>query len=275
MKRLLAGTAAASIVLTGIMLVGQSAHAADTATVSVVHGIPNTPVNVFVNGKDALPDFKPGTVAGPLQLAGGDYDIKIFPASNTGGTGTPVLQTSATLKAGQNVSLVAHLDVNGKPKLTAFSNDTSPIPAGQAGLVVRHTAAAPAVDVRANGVVAFAGLTNPNQGSADLAAGSIKADVVLAGTQTVVLGPAPLNLTAGTRTIVYAIGSASAKTLGLVVQTITGLGAAPAGIPAGTGGLAAGSAGGVPAWGWLLVGAAGLLVVGGLAGSRRTARAES
>ena len=274
MRRLLAGTAAASVTLAGVLLVGQSAQAAGTAAVSVVHGIPNTPVNVFVNGKDALPDFKPGTVAGPLQLAAGSYDVKIFPASDTSGTGTPVLQTSTTLSAGQNVSLLAHLDVNGKPALTGFSNDPSPIAAGKARLVVRHTAAAPAVDVRANGAVAFAGLTNPNEDSADLPAGSITADVVLAGTQTVVLGPAPLNLTAGTETIVYAIGSATAKTLGLVVQTINGLAAAPAGVPAGTGGMVAAQAANTPAWIWLLVGLGGLLVVAGLGGGRRLVRAE-
>ena len=114
-----------------------------------MHGIPDTPVNVFVNGKSTLPDFKPGTVAGPLELPAGDYEITVFPASDTAGTGDPVISAKATVPADTNVTLVAHLDADGKPTLTPFVNDTSPIAAGDGRLVVRHTAAAPAVDVRA------------------------------------------------------------------------------------------------------------------------------
>lgn len=275
MRRILTVLAAASIAVAGLVLSGPTAHAADTASVSVVHGIPNTPVNVFVNGKDTLPDFKPGTVAGPLQLPAGDYQVKIFPAADTGGTGTPVIEATATVKAGQNVTLVAHLTADGKPTLTPFVNDTSPVVAGKARLVVRHTAAAPAVDVRANGQVAFKGLTNPNQDSADLPAGSISADVVLAGTSTVAIGPATVDLKAGTETIVYAIGSADQKTLALVVQTITGMGGAPGGVPAGSGGLAAPSDPGTPGWVWGLAGVGGLLLLaGGTAGGIRLTRAR-
>ena len=60
-----------------------------------MHGIPNTPVNVFVNGKSTIKDFKPGSVAGPLQLPAGSYKVTVFPASNTNGTGTPVTVSSA------------------------------------------------------------------------------------------------------------------------------------------------------------------------------------
>ena len=54
-----------------------------------------------------------------------------------------------TLPAGGNVTLVAHLSESGQPTITPFVNDVSSVPAGQARLVVRHTAAAPAVDVLA------------------------------------------------------------------------------------------------------------------------------
>ena len=262
---LLAGIAVAAA---GVLLAAPPAGAAaGTATVSVVHGIPNTPVNVFVNGKDTLKDFKPGTVAGPLQLPAGNYRIKVYPASNVKGTGTPVIAASATLSAGQNVSLVAHLTAAGKPTLTPFANDTSSIPAGQARLIVRHTAAAPAVDVRANGTPVLKNLTNPNQASVVVPAGSVKADVVLAGTSTVAIGPATLDLAAGSDTIVYAIGSASDKTLSLVTQTIGGLGAAPGGVPAGNGGQAVESSSATPAWAWAVL-ATGLLLICAAAGAR-------
>ncbi len=242
MRRLLAALGVAGVVAAGTVLLAgpASAAAADTASVSVVHGIPNTPVNVFVNGKSTLADFKPLTVAGPLELPAGTYDVTVFPASDTAGTGTPVIEASATVAAGDNVTLVAHLSADGKPIITPYVNDVSAIAAGQARLVVRHDAAAPAVDVRANGAVAFPGLVNPKEASADLPAGTVSGDVVLAGTSTVAIGPADLNLKEGTETIVYAVGSAADKTLGLVVQTMSGMESAPGGVPAGTGGQYAG-----------------------------------
>ena len=102
-----------------------------------------------------------------------------------------------------------------------------------------------------SGKVVFSDLTNPNEAMADLPAGTVSADVVLAGTDTVAIGPADVPVTAGSETIVYAIGSAQDKTLGVVVQTIGGLAAAPGGVPAGNGGQAAAT--GVPAWLGVLV----------------------
>jgi hypothetical protein len=272
MRRLIAALTAVAAAFVTWLSLGTPAHAADTAKVSVVHGIPNTPVNVFVNGKSTLPNFQPGTVAGPLDLPAGTYKVDVFPAADTAGTGTPVITASASVTAGQNVTLVAHLTADGKPTLTPFVNDISTIAAGKARLVVRHTAAAPGVDVRANGAVAFPGLTNPNEAKADLAAGSISADVVLAGTTTVAIGPATLNLAEGTSTIVYAIGSATDKTLSLVTQTITGLHSNPNGVPGGTGGFAAASGGDSrPIWLVALAGA-GLLIAGGAGLRLKSAR---
>src|SRR6185312_13768665 len=132
--------------------------------------------------------------------------------------------------------------------------------AGKARLIVRHTAAAPAVDVRAGGTPVFKGLTNPKEAKADVDAGTVKADVVLAGTDTVAIGPADLNLKEGTATIVYAIGSAEDKNLDVVAQTITGLHSAPGGVPSGDGGQAGT---GVQTWWYALAGAGVLLLLGG------------
>jgi hypothetical protein len=149
--------------------------------------------------------------------------------------------------AGANATVVAHLDADGNPTLTPFVNDVSATSAGDARLTVRHTAAAPAVDVRADGDVVFDGLTNPNEASADVPAGAYSADVVLAGTEDVALGPADLDLAEGTNTIVYAWGSAEDGNLDLAVQTIDGLHSAPGGVPGGEAGLAPESEG-VATW---------------------------
>lgn len=224
------------------------AQAAD-AQVTVVHGIPGTPVDVYVNDKLTLDNFKPNTVTDPLMLPAGSYNVKIFPADAADGTGTPVVEADADVPDGGNVTLVAHLSAAGKPTITPFVNDTSAVPAGQGRVVVRHTAAAPAVDVRANGTVIVPNLENPNEAALVTAAGTVSADVVLAGTGTVAIGPADLTIAEGATTIVYAVGSAENKTLGLLVQTIAGAHSNPSGAPAGNAGLVSTD---TPLWVWSL-----------------------
>ena len=104
----------------------------------------------------------------------------------------------------------------------------------------------------------FTDLVNPKEDSADIPAGTVSADVVLAGTDKVVIGPADLDLAEGVHTIVYAWGSAEDGNLKLAVQTISGMHSAPSGVPGGTGGQAAGDADGFVSTG-LVVLAGGLL----------------
>src|SRR5690349_15905888 len=196
-----------------------SAAAAENGTVYVVHGVPGLTVDVYVNGKAALTSFKPGQVAGPLSLAPGSYDVAVRKAG-AAATAAPAIDKKMTLPPGANVSLVAHLSAADTPVLTAFPNPVSGLANGKARLVVRHAAAAPAVDVLAGGKPVFTGLTNPNQRTADLAPGSVSAAVALAGTTKPVIGPADLTLKAGQATVVYAIGSAQDHTLRLVTQSL-------------------------------------------------------
>jgi len=209
-----------------------SAQGAQDATVTVVHGVPGIPVDVYVNNKLTLPNFQPETVSQPLSVPPGSYTIDIRKAGSPA-TSTPIISGTATLTAGENASLVADLNTSGTPTLTAFQNDTSPIPQGEGRLIVRHVADAPAVDVLANGKVAISDLTYGNQQTVELPAGTISAAVAAHGTTTPVIGPANVTITAGTDTIVYAVGSLSAKSLGLVTQTISGLGAMPSSVVTG------------------------------------------
>lgn len=267
----LTGLALAATVATGLGISSTPAAAADASQVSVVHGIPGQPVDVYVNGKKILNSFKPATVAGPLSLAAGTYDVALTKPGDP--VGSALLEDkSLQVPGGKNLSLVAHLDGSGKPALTAYANDTATLKPGMARLIVRHDAQAPAVDVRAGGKPVLTGLTNPKEAMAEVPAGAVTADVVLAGTETVVLGPKDVDLAAGKDTIVYAIGSAQDKTLALVAQTIGGLGGTPSGMPAGTGGRNATGVGGawyaLTALGLLLTLAAGLTLA-----RRRPARA--
>jgi len=209
--------AIAAVALVGAAGVAQAGP--NDGTVTVIHGIPGVTVDVYVNGALTLEDFTPGTVTAPLTLPAGAYTIDIRPA-NAPSSDPPIITGSTTLPAGANASIIANLSAAGTPTLTVFVNDTSQTPAGQGRLVVRHTAAAPAVDVLAGGSPVITNLTNPNEATLTLPAGTVSASVAAAGTTTPVIGPADVPVVAGQVTVVYAIGSLTGETLGVAVQTI-------------------------------------------------------
>ncbi|MEU5323868.1 DUF4397 domain-containing protein [Streptomyces sp. NPDC021056] len=265
--RVAGATVAVGIAVTLSVTSGASASvqqqaADDQATVSVLHGVPGLTVDVYAGDKELIPDFEPGTLTDPMKLDAGSYDIKIF-KDGEGPDGPPAIEKTVDVPAGANATLVAHLTADGEPALDAFVNDTSTIPAGKARLTVRHVAAAPAVDVRADGKPVFEGLENPKEAKGEVAAGTVSAEVVLAGTDTVALGLAELDLAEGANTVVYAWGSADDKNLQLKMQTVTGMHSAPSGVPAGETGAAAAHNEGVPL-GALSLGAVSVLGAAGL-----------
>jgi hypothetical protein len=239
LTRSLATVAVAAGASVGVALAAPlSAQAADTAMVSILHAVPNTPVDVCANGKALLTNFQPGTLTDPQSLPAGSYDLKLTAANSGCGAAAVLEAKGVNVPAGANITVVAHLSESGSPQLTPYVNDVSAVPAGKARLTVRHDAAAPAVDVRVGGTPVVTNLTNPNGKSLVTNAGTVSADVVLAGTGTVVIGPADVTLKEGTSTIVYAWGSANDKNLKLAVQTISGMHSSPGGVNAGSGGQA-------------------------------------
>lgn len=266
------GAVAAAVLLPlGFALAAVPASADTDATVSVLHGIPEGAgadvVDVYVNGDLFIDDFTPGSLE-TATVPGGTYDLAVYADGEGPDNGDPVLAADGVeVPGGANATVTANLDASGSPALNVFVNDISMIAAGEARLTVRHVAAAPAVDILADGAVLFSNLTNPNEDIADVPAGSYEAAVNLAGTETTAIGPAPVELAAGANTIVYAWGSAEEGNLALATQVITGLGGMPDAVPAG-----GGSTVGTPMWALALAGvaAAGLLGAGArLAANRR------
>ncbi|GLJ97897.1 DUF4397 domain-containing protein [Microbacterium terrae] len=237
-KTTAAGIAAGLVAALGLALPA-SAISDTSADLSVLHGIPDTPVDVYVNGELTIDDFQPGDLAGPLDLPAGDYEVALT-ATDAADDSSPVLgPITLTLEATMSYTAAAHLDEAGDPTVTAFSNDLSATAAGEGRLTVRHVAAAPAVDVLAGDTAVITGLVNPDESSLDLAAGTISAAVALEGTTDPVIGPADVTVDEGALTIVYAWGSAEAGNLDLAVQNITGLHSSPDGVPSGTAGYLA------------------------------------
>lgn len=210
-----------------------SAATDDAAQLSVLHGVPDLTVDVWVNGERTLDDFEPASLAGPLELPAGTYSVAIT-AADAEDDSEPVLgPLDLPLEAGGNYTAVAHLDADGAPTASFFTNDISETAAGEGRLTVRHTAAAPEVDILAGGEAVISGLANGSEESLDLPAGTVPAAVAAAGTTEPVLGPVDVPVEEGTSTIVYAWGSLEDDTLDVATQTITGLHSAPEGVPTG------------------------------------------
>jgi hypothetical protein len=269
-----------SRILVGLTLAGlaavtiaapASAATSEDATLSVLHGIPDTPVDVYVNGDLTIDDFQPGDLAGPLELPAGDYDVALT-ATDAADDSDPVLgPITLTLEAGTSYTAVAHLTEAGEPGANLFTNDTSETAAGEGRLTVRHVAAAPAVDVLAGGDAVIEGLANPDEATLDLPAGTVDAAVALAGTTEPVLGPTDVEISDGTLTIVYAWGSAEDDNLAIAVQTVEGLHSGPDGVNTGSAGLVAEDRGSV----WMPIALVGVVLALGLTVAAATRRAAA
>jgi hypothetical protein len=241
------------------------AQSAETAQLSVLHAVPGLTVDVYVNGERTINNFKPGTLAGPLNLDAGTYEVAITAGDADDDSDPAIGPIDLKLKAGENYTAVAHLEEGGDPTATLFTNDTSKTDAGQGRLTVRHTAAAPAVDILAGGDAVISDLSNPDEKVLDLDAGTVEAAVAAAGSTDPVIGPADVTVAEGKNTIVYAWGSLDDDNLKLAIQTISGLHSPPHGVDAGEAGLAADG-------NWAGAGFAALLLVGAAALAGRSVR---
>ncbi|ANC30091.1 DUF4397 domain-containing protein [Isoptericola dokdonensis] len=256
-------------VLAAAALAAPAAAAADDpAMLSVLHGVPDTTVDVWVDGELTLDDFEPGDLAGPLELPAGSYSVAITAADAEDDSEPVIGPVDLPLEGGMNYTAAAHLDAGGDPTATLFTNDTSAIAAGEGRLTVRHVAAAPAVDVLAGDDPVIEGLENPDEAVLDLPAGTVPAAVAAAGTTDPVIGPADVDVAEGVNTIVYAWGSLDGDSLALATQTVEGMHSSPDGVDAGTTGEAAATS--MPVV-WLVVGSLALLVVVIGIGGLRTA----
>jgi Domain of unknown function (DUF4397) len=223
---------AAAVVLALFALASPSSAQSSKARIHLIHGIPGAKVDVEIDGKIAISNFEYSETEDLSALAGQTLKAVRVKAA---GTGDVVIDAGdLALPATGNLTVIAHLDAAGKPALAVFDNDVSTVAAGQGRLVVRHAAAAPAVDVLSGSAVAFAKLANGKEAKADLPAGIVKASVVPSGaTSPVVIGPADLPVTEGASLIVYAVGSLDQKSLGVLTETIKGLDGAPSAVHTG------------------------------------------
>jgi hypothetical protein len=192
-------------------------HRARTGSLTLVHGIPKTPVDIYVN-KQVIKNVN-FTDAATLDLKPGWKRIAIRP-KDAPADSTPLLQGTVKLRTGRSLSVVAHLTADGKPTVSVFKNDLRELQPGQARVTIRHTAAAPSVDILANGGKLVTDLMNGKEAKADVPAATYDVAVVAHADNSIVAPKAPVTLTAGTNTIVYAVGDLAGGTFTVVPQII-------------------------------------------------------
>ena len=212
---------------------------ASDAAVQVLHGVPGAVVDVYVNGEALTTGFKTGDIAGPVKLGPGSYDVALFatqanaPTALSDRTDKPLIAQKVTVGA-DPATLVAHLDAQGNPTLSAFKEDLSEVAPGQSRIVFRNLMANGAVDASVNGKIV-----------GPVAAGQEIATVVPAGLAKIefvgddgkVLTSANVTVGDGELASLSAIGAPASSTAQIVIQRYTGLSTAPAGVPTGDSGL--------------------------------------
>lgn len=195
--------------------------------VSVVHGVPGLTVDVYLNGNLAIAGFAPDTITDQFLLAAGTYDVAIYAAgADPLATAPAISAPGVVVPAGANAAVVAHLDEAGAPTASVFVDNIEAIATGEARVTVRHTAAAPKVDVLAGGAVLFPSVSNGEGGDADVPEGSYDVTLNAAGTDTQAFpatGAVTVALEEGTNTIVYAVGTLGTD-FGLLLAVVDGLG---------------------------------------------------
>lgn len=210
------------------------------AAVQILHGVPKTPVDLYVNGKALATNFTTGSIAGPVKLAPGNYQVALYaaipnaPKDTSARTDAALLDKSVTVGT-DPATVVAYLGQDGKPAVSAYTERFSTLPAGRSRVLVRHLMSFGPAEVFVNGK--SIGTVKPgDETSADVAAGS--ALVELKGPDGQSVYKATVKVPAGELASFTAIGSPADKSAELMLQRFTGLQqAAPAAVPTGDSGL--------------------------------------
>jgi len=217
MKRVFAGLAAAAAAFT--FAAGTASADGHENQVTLLHGIPGVTVDVSVGGAVLLPGFEPGATQDLTPFAGQTLeDVTVFVAGTEDIAIGPVAELA--VPATGNYTVMAHLDADGVPTIGVFENNIAPTADGEGRLTVRHTAAAPAVDLVVGEARPIENAANGASAELALPAGEI------AGAQLAPTGGDPIvdvptvDLGAGSNLIVYAVGSLADETFTFYTQEI-------------------------------------------------------
>jgi Domain of unknown function (DUF4397) len=248
---------------------GAALAAEGESRLTIIHAIPaegGFPADIYLDGELVVEEMTFGNVTETTTVASGSHSVAIYPAGADPATDDPALAAEVDLADGADATVVAGLTNAGDPTLAVYVNNADPVGAGQARIVLRHQAEAPAVDLLINGEPVALEVANGEEASAEVEAGAITLSLVPSAEGGGDLFQTDVDLSEGSAFLIYGIGSVEGGSFDVAVQ-VSGLQTPPEGIPTGTGGAASAT---VPIW---LLGAMGAAaVVGSLALSRLARR---
>ena len=225
----------ALVTLFTTLLPGGVATARQAASTYVVQGVPDTRVDVSVDGNPGRSGVAAKQVVGPLGLSPGHHTVS-FSSPDWKVT------TSVTVHGSQDVVLHWPADAADKPVVTVFTNDVSAVGSGKGRLTVAHTAVVPPADITADGKTLFTNIANGEFADADVPAGAHEVALLPTGdTKNPLLGPLTLTLPQRTATMVYAVGSPQNGSMDAIVHRVAVRpdgSVAPRSIATGSAGLA-------------------------------------
>ena len=212
--------------------------AASEAGIQLLHGIPGAEVDVYVNGTAIATGFEAGTIAGPIAMAPGDYEVALYastdlPPADMADRSDEALFTQTVPVGGSAASVVAHLSADGDVAISPFLEQLSAVDPGQGRLMIRHLMATGDAEATVNGEV-VGSLAPGEEAAVEVDAGPIEVEVV--GSDGAVLASASIAVDDGELVALSAIG-APGGTAELVVQRYSGLATAPSAVPTGNSGL--------------------------------------
>jgi hypothetical protein len=214
-------TMAAAVAAGGVLVSAAGASAASgDAALTVIHGVPGVTVDVCADGKAAITGFTFNSQKS-LSLPAGTYSLGIVKAGSACTSSNYLASASATLSSGENASAIAYLNSSGKPTIGLYQNSLASVPSGQGRLVLSHNAAAPTVKVSAGGTTLASSLAPGAQAAVTVPAKTYTGvDVDVASSGAAAISGASVPVTADADTIVYVVGSSSAK-YSAIVQTVS------------------------------------------------------
>jgi len=210
--------------------------ASDNAYLYIVHGIPGRdiadnlnpgyPIDVLINGKDCqVRGLTFGSSSGPFTLVAGTYSIEISEANTLAPcSNAPVINSSITLKPGDNMSAIAAINSN-QATLVTLPDELGPVVPGNGRFVFAQVADAPTLTATLTQLF----VKNPQTFTLTAAPGTEQWTGVPAGTylvqitaegSTTVLTSAEMGLADQTVTLAYASGEQLNNTVGLVTRTV-------------------------------------------------------
>ncbi len=267
--RRLATVGILTIVVTALAA-GAALAAEGESRLTVIHAIPGEggfPADIYLDGDLVVEEMTFGNVTETATVASGTHDVAIYPDGANPDAEDPALAAEVDLADGADATVVAGLTNSGDPTLAVYVNNADPVGAGEARIVLRHQAQAPAVDLLVNGEPVALEVANGDEAAAEVEAGPITLSLVPSAEGEGDLFQTDVDLSEGSAFLIYGIGSVEGGSFDVAVQQVSGLQTPPEGIPTGTGGAAAN---GVPFWLLFAMGAA--LVVGSLAVARLVRR---